>query len=87
MQQIADWLGEAQVLDNTPRVSPNDIDVSVLPYLTDADLEKSVSRSGIGAKFSRQSPSYPVQSRQNMQKSRGLSSRNPKRLLSAAKSR
>jgi class 3 adenylate cyclase/predicted ATPase len=40
MQQIADWLEKLNLGQYAQRFAENDIDVSVLPYLTDADLEK-----------------------------------------------
>jgi class 3 adenylate cyclase len=40
MQQIADWLRKLGLQQYAQRFADNDIDVSVLPYLTDADLEK-----------------------------------------------
>jgi class 3 adenylate cyclase len=40
MQQVADWLEKLGLGQYTQRFAENDIDVSVLPHLTDADLEK-----------------------------------------------
>ena len=40
MQQIADWLQKLGLEQYAQRFAENDIDVSVLPHLTDADLEK-----------------------------------------------
>ena len=40
MQQIADWLEKLGLGQYAERFAENDIDVSVLPYLTDTDLEK-----------------------------------------------
>jgi class 3 adenylate cyclase len=40
MQQIADWLGTLGLGQYAERFAQNDIDVSVLRHLTDADLEK-----------------------------------------------
>jgi hypothetical protein len=40
MQQIADWLNSLGLGQYARRFAENDIDVSVLRYLTDADLEK-----------------------------------------------
>jgi hypothetical protein len=40
MQQIAQWLEKLGLGQYAQRFAENDIDVSVLPYLTDADLEK-----------------------------------------------
>jgi class 3 adenylate cyclase len=40
MQQVADWLKKFGLEQYAQRFVDNDIDVSVLPYLTDADLEK-----------------------------------------------
>ena len=40
MQQIAEWLEKLNLGQYAQRFAENDIDVSVLTYLTDADLEK-----------------------------------------------
>ena len=40
MQQIADWLEKLNLRQYAQRFAENDIDVSVLRHLTDADLEK-----------------------------------------------
>ena len=40
MQQIADWLEKLNLGQYAQRFAKNDIDVSVLRHLTDADLEK-----------------------------------------------
>ena len=40
MQQIAEWLAKIGLERYAPAFIENDIDVSVLRYLTDADLEK-----------------------------------------------
>ena len=40
MQQIADWLEHLNLGQYAQRFAENDIDVSVLRHLTDADLEK-----------------------------------------------
>jgi len=40
MQQIADWLKKLGMSEYAQRFADNDIDVSVLRYLTDQDLEK-----------------------------------------------
>src|SRR4029077_12786242 len=40
MQQIADWLEKLNLGQCAQRFAENDIDVSVLRHLTDADLEK-----------------------------------------------
>jgi len=40
MQQIEDWLKKLGLSEYTERFVENDIDVSVLHYLTDQDLEK-----------------------------------------------
>jgi hypothetical protein len=40
MQQVADWLEKLGLGQYAERFAENDIDVSVLPYLTDTDLEK-----------------------------------------------
>jgi hypothetical protein len=40
MQQIADWLKELGMSEYTQRFVENDIDVSVLPHLTDQDLKE-----------------------------------------------
>jgi SAM domain (Sterile alpha motif) len=84
MQQIADWLEKLNLGQYAQRFAENDIDVSVLRHLTDADLE-TVFRLDIGAKYWQLSPSFPVQFRQNLNPS-AASSRSPKRLPSVAKS-
>ena len=40
MQPIAAWLANIGVERYAPAFADNDIDVAVLPHLTDADLEK-----------------------------------------------
>ena len=40
MQQIADWLKNLDLGQYAQRFAENDIDVSVLRHLTDADLER-----------------------------------------------
>ena len=40
MQQIADWLQKLGIGQYAKRFAENDIDISVLRHLTDADLEK-----------------------------------------------
>jgi class 3 adenylate cyclase len=40
MQQVADWLEKLGLGQYVPRFAENDIDISVLPHLSDADLEK-----------------------------------------------
>jgi hypothetical protein len=40
MQQVADWLEKLGLGQYAQRFAENDIDVSVLPHLTDAALEK-----------------------------------------------
>ena len=40
MQPIAEWLGKIGLERYAQVFTDNDIDVSVLPHLTDADLEK-----------------------------------------------
>ena len=42
MQQIADWLEKLNLGQYAQRFAENDVDVSVLRHLTDADLEGSV---------------------------------------------
>src|SRR5208283_6100601 len=39
MQQIADWLDKLGLGQNAQRFAENEIDVSVLPHLTDQDLK------------------------------------------------
>ncbi len=46
MQQIADWLKTLGMSEYAQRFAENDIDIAVLPHLTDQHL-KDVSRSGI----------------------------------------
>ena len=50
MQQIADWLEKLGMSEYAQRFAENDIDFSVLRDLTDQDLKRSASRSGIGEK-------------------------------------
>jgi hypothetical protein len=40
MQQVADWLKKLGLSEYAPRFAENAIDFSVLPDLTDQDLEK-----------------------------------------------
>jgi hypothetical protein len=40
MQQIADWLEKLGLSEYAPRFAENDIDFTILPELTDQDLEK-----------------------------------------------
>jgi class 3 adenylate cyclase len=40
MQQIVEWLEKLNLGQYSQRFAENDIDFSVLPYLTDTDLEK-----------------------------------------------
>ena len=40
MQQIADWLEKLGMSEYAQRFAENDIDVSVLPHLTDQDLKE-----------------------------------------------
>ena len=40
MQQIADWLGKLGMPEYVERFTENGLDISVLRYLTDQDLEK-----------------------------------------------
>ena len=40
MQEVADWLAKLSLGQYAQRFADNDIDVSVLHYLTDTDLEK-----------------------------------------------
>ena len=51
MQQIEDWLKHFGMSEYARRFAENDIDLSVLPHLTDQDLKELVSRWGIGAKY------------------------------------
>jgi hypothetical protein len=44
MQQIADWLKKLGMSEYTDRFVQNHIDLSVLPDLTDQDLDKLVVR-------------------------------------------
>ena len=39
MQEIADWLGRLGLVQYAQRFAENEIDVSVLPHLTDQDLK------------------------------------------------
>jgi len=40
MQQIADWLEKLGMSEYAQRFAENDIDIAILPDLTDQDLEK-----------------------------------------------
>ena len=44
MQQIADWLQKLGLGQYAQRFAENEIDVSVLPHLTDQDLKALVFR-------------------------------------------
>ena len=66
MQKIADWLEKFNLGEYAQRFAENDIDVSVLPHLTDADLEKIGVSLGHRRKMLAVSPSFPVRLRQNM---------------------
>ena len=88
MQQIADWLEKLGLGQYAQRFAENDIDVSVLPYLTDADLEKIGVSLGHRRKILAAIAELPgASSSKHANSRRELSSRNPKRLPSAAKSR
>jgi hypothetical protein len=50
MQQIADWLKKLGMAEYAERFAENRIDLSVLPDLTDQDLEKWGFCSAIAAK-------------------------------------
>jgi SAM domain (Sterile alpha motif). len=39
VQEIADWLGRLGLVQYAQRFAENEIDVSVLPHLTDQDLK------------------------------------------------
>jgi len=45
MQQIADWLKKLGMSEYTDRFVENRVDLSVLPDLTDHDLEKLLAQS------------------------------------------
>ena len=60
MQQIADWLDKLGMSEYAQRFAENRIDLSVLPDLTDQDLEKLGSYSAIGGKCCGQSGSLGV---------------------------
>ena len=84
MQQIADWLEKLNLGQYAQQFAGNDIDVSVLRHLTDADLEKIVFRLDIGAKYWQLSPSFPLHLRQNISPLTAWSL-SPKKLRNAAK--
>ena len=50
MQQIADWLEKLGMSEYAERFAENRIDFSVLPDLTDQDLQKLGLFSAIGAR-------------------------------------
>ena len=60
MQPIAEWLVKIGLERYAPAFADNDIDVSVLPHLTDADLEKIGSRSGIVERCWLPLQSFPI---------------------------
>jgi hypothetical protein len=41
MQQVTDWLEKLGLSEYAQRFAENDIDLSILPELTDQDLEKN----------------------------------------------
>ena len=51
MQRIEDWLAKIGLERYAAAFANNDIDVAVLPHLTDADLEKIGVSLGIAAKY------------------------------------
>ena len=51
MQQVADWLKKLGMSEYTERFAENDIDISVLPDLTDQHLKDI----GVSGKYPRQS--------------------------------
>ena len=58
MQQIADWLEKLGMSEYAQRFAENGIDVSVLPDLTDQDLERlGVAARDIAAKCCARLPS------------------------------
>ena len=76
MQQVADWLEKLGLGQYPQRFAENDIDFSVLPHLTDADLEKIGVSLGHRRKIlaaiaelagSVQSPPHPVKSEPKLQ--------------------
>ena len=46
MQQIADWLEKLGLGQYAERFAENEIDVSVLPHLTDQDLKVALHERG-----------------------------------------
>ena len=87
MQQIADWLEKLGLGQYAERFAENDIDVSVLPYLTDTDLEKIGVSLGHRRKILAAIAELPGASSSKQRPSTGLSSQNLKTSPSAAKSR
>ena len=76
MQQVAEWLEKLGLGQHAQRFAENDIDFSVLPHLTDADLEKIGVSLGHRRKIlaaiaelagSVQSPPQPVKSEPKLQ--------------------
>ena len=72
MQQIAEWLATIGLERYAPAFADNDIDISVLRYLTDADLEKigvslghrrkllaAIAELGVDAATPAQPPMHP----------------------------
>ena len=76
MQQVAEWLKKLGLEQYAQRFADNDIDVSVLPYLTDADLEKIGVSLGHRRKILAQSPSFPVHLPQKQRPATRLPSQN-----------
>ena len=63
MRQIAEWLAKIGLERYTPAFVDNDIDVEVLRYLMDADLEKSGVSLGHRRKFWLRLPSWAAAQR------------------------
>ena len=89
MQQIADWLEKLGLSEYAQRFAENDIDFTILPDLTDQDLEKiGVASLGIAASCCVRSPISEPSRRAHLRSPlRHLPHRCHRILLSGAKSR
>ena len=87
MQEIGDWLEKLGMSEYGERFAENDIDLSVLPHLTDQTSRTSAFPSGIGGKCSRPSGNLAVRRQQHRDRLSRQQSRSRKTPPSAAKSR
>ena len=87
MQQIADWLEKLNLGQYAQRFAENDIDVSVLRHLTDADLEKIGVSLGHRRKILAAIAELPGASPSKHAARRRRGAETPRNCASAAKSR